>query len=584
MKYLFKIKGTSFEHFLRYNFQHKKILLAVFGLSFIVSGAKAAPSIISKYLVDNVLINQDSGMLILCAVGFVGTSVIGGIASYTRLVLSGWVNERVVRDIKQDVFEHLQTLPMSYYHKNKLGDILARMSGDVSMLGNIGFEMFEILTFIITVTVLLGRMLFLDLTLTVVTLVFMPLVFLSIAKFGKKIKKRSRDQRDLSGNLIGYLQEALSGVFVIKSFTAEDDTIEKFNKINDDTFHAGFKMRKVAAKLSPINEVIGTLMIVGVMLYGGMEVIKNPNFTAGDLVSFITALGLMLSPLKKIIKRLSGLQIMLPAADRVIEILHESNPITDDELAISAAILKKEITFNNVKFKYNIGDEEVLCGINLKVNRGETVAFVGTSGSGKTTLVNLIPRFYDVTGGSIKIDGRDIRDIKLKSHRDRIGIVPQETFLFSGTIYSNIEYGTHGLSEEEVHRAAKMANAYNFIQDLEDGFDTEVGERGVLLSGGQKQRIAIARALLRNPEILILDEATSALDTESERLVQEALNGLMKGRTTFVIAHRLSTIINADKIVVMSKGIVVESGSHRELLENKGMYKKLYDTQFNETN
>lgn len=322
-------------------------------------------------------------------------------------------------------------------------------------------------------------------------------------------------------------------------------------------------------------------MILLVAGYGGYQIIVVQSMTPGDLISFITAIGLMQQPLKTLIKRNSELQEALPSADRVIEILDvelEPDHIGEDVKEVPETIEK--IDFNNVDFKYDDGDEKVLKNFNLNVKAGEVVALVGKSGSGKTTLVNLLPRYYDITSGSIKINDIDIREMSLQKYRNHIGIVPQETFLFSGTIGENIGFGKDNVSKDEIINAAKMANAYNFIMELPNQFETEVGERGVLLSGGQKQRLAIARALIQNPSIMILDEATSALDTESERLVQEALDTLMKGRTTFVIAHRLSTIINADKIVVMENGEIKEVGTHQKLLENNGIYRKLYEIQF----
>jgi ATP-binding cassette subfamily B protein/subfamily B ATP-binding cassette protein MsbA len=317
--------------------------------------------------------------------------------------------------------------------------------------------------------------------------------------------------------------------------------------------------------------------------YGCYLVVVKNTMSPGDLISFVTALGLLQSPIKNMIKRNNELQEMLPSADRVLEILDADTEI--DHHGSKEEIGKgiSEVKFEHVKFYYDDKSEAAVKDFNLVVKPGEVVALVGKSGSGKTTLVNLIPRFYETSEGSIKVNGIDIKNYSLKEYRKNTGIVPQETFLFSGTIASNIAYGREESTMEEIVEAAKMANAYDFIMEFEKGFDTEVGERGAMISGGQKQRIAIARALIQDPEIMILDEATSALDTESERLVQDALDKLMEGRTTFVIAHRLSTIINADKIVVMEKGEIKEIGCHNELLDQDGIYKKLYETQFGET-
>ena len=331
-----------------------------------------------------------------------------------------------------------------------------------------------------------------------------------------------------------------------------------------------------------LNELITTLMIILVALYGGYKIIVTKDITSGDLVSFVTALGLMQQPLKRLVAKNNELQESIPSADRVLEILEEKieQEFTGEEKHLCGEVEKIEI--ENVSFSYPESEEKVLENINLSVKAGEVVALVGKSGSGKSTLVNLLARFYDIVSGKIKINGLDSQSIPLSEFRNYIGVVPQESFLFSGSIAENIAFGKESVTQAEIEKAAKMANAYEFIMELPEKFETEVGERGTRLSGGQKQRIAIARALIQNPQIMILDEATSALDTESEKLVQEALDQLMKGRTTFVIAHRLSTIIHADKIVVMENGKIKEVGNHKELLERKGLYEHLYHIQFQE--
>ncbi|MFR1676774.1 MAG: ABC transporter ATP-binding protein, partial [Fusobacterium sp.] len=359
-----------------------------------------------------------------------------------------------------------------------------------------------------------------------------------------------------------------------------DDMVERYKEISMDEFQKSYRSTKIKAKVSPINEVITTIMVLLVASYGGYQILVAKTMSAGDLISFVTALGLMSQPLKRLVNKNNDLQEALPSADRVIEILDV--PVEQDhygeEKELNGKI--KTMSFNNVSFHYDDSPELILKNINLDVKAGEVVAFVGKSGSGKTTLVNLIPRFFEVSEGNIEVNGINIKNLSLKKYRDYIGVVPQESFLFSGTVYDNIAFGKAGVTEEDIIKAAKMANAYNFIMELPNQFKTEVGERGTMLSGGQKQRIAIARALIQNPEIMILDEATSALDTESERLVQDALDKLMVNRTTFVIAHRLSTIINADKIVVMENGEIKEVGNHQELLKLNGLYRHLYEIQF----
>ena len=573
-------KNNSVKAFLHYSIKHKSLLILVMLLSFLSSAASAVPAWLVKYLTDDVLVKQDMKMLVFITIAIVSTTIIKGVSMYYRRLTSNYVTETIKKEIKQDIYIHLQKLPISYYQNAKLGDIMARVSGDAQMLSKMGYVIFEMMTYLTTAVVLLIRLFQVDLILSILVLFGMPILMKFIKKYTKKIRKSARIRQDTTGMVSAYIQETLSGIAVIKAFAREEKSIDDFKSINEEEFKISYKTGKIEAKVSPINEVLGTLMMAVVLAYGGYKVIKIDNFTPGDLISFLTALGLLQEPIKKLIKRNNELQGMMPSADRVIEILDIESEFQDRENAVDIKGFNGNVSFENISFTYSGSTEPAIKDLSLDVKRGEVVAFVGKSGSGKTTLVNLIPRFYEIQDGSIKIDGVDTRDIKLKSLRRNIGIVPQETFLFSGTIASNIAYGRDDATEEEIIMAAKMSNAYDFIMEFEKGFETEVGERGTLLSGGQKQRIAIARALIQNPEIMILDEATSALDTESERLVQDALDRLMKGRTTFVIAHRLSTIINSDKIVVMEKGEIKEIGTHSELLEKDGIYRKLYETQF----
>lgn len=459
---------------------------------------------------------------------------------------------------------------------------MARLSGDSSSLGRIGFLLFEMLREFITVLIFLIRMFQVDFILALVSITVLPSMLAVVKKYTKKMRKSGKIRQDTIGQATAFMQESLAGIQVIKGFNKTDTVINKYKEVTMGELERIYRTQKIKAKISPLNELLATVMILLVAAYGGYQIVYTGAITAGDLISFITAIGLMQSPLKKLISRNSELYEIIPSGDRVMEVLKEEKEVdsySENPKPFNENI--ESIKFENVDFIYPNSEAKVLKNINLKVNKGEVVAFVGSSGSGKTTLVNMIPRFYDPVSGSIKINDIDIRDYSLKDFRGHIGMVPQETFLFSGTIAENISFGKEGITREQIEEAAKMANAYNFIIDLDKGFETEVGERGVLLSGGQKQRIAIARALIQNPSIMILDEATSALDTESERLVQDALEKLMVGRTTFVIAHRLSTIVGADKIVVMEKGEIKEIGNHSELLMKNGIYTRLYNIQFN---
>lgn len=573
-------KNKSLNNFLRYSFKYKWAMFAVIVMSTISSAMGAVPAWLSKYLIDDVLVNKNARMMVLVIVGIFVATITKVLTGYFASISSNYVTETIKRDIKIDVYTHLQHLPMSYFKQHKLGDIMARLSGDSATLGRIGFIIFDMFKEFLTVIALTFRMFQVDFILALIALIVMPLMIRVVKKYTKKIRKSGRIRQDTSGAVASFIQETLSGVFVIKAFNNSDDMVERYKEISMDEFQKSYRSTKIKAKVSPINEVITTIMVLLVASYGGYQILVAKTMSAGDLISFVTALGLMSQPLKRLVNKNNDLQEALPSADRVIEILDV--PIEQDHYGDEKELNGKieTMSFNNVSFHYDDSPELILKNINLDVKAGEVVAFVGKSGSGKTTLVNLIPRFFEVSEGNIEVNGINIKNLSLKKYRDYIGVVPQESFLFSGTVYDNIAFGKAGVTEEDIVKAAKMANAYNFIMELPNQFKTEVGERGTMLSGGQKQRIAIARALIQNPEIMILDEATSALDTESERLVQDALDKLMVNRTTFVIAHRLSTIINADKIVVMENGEIKEVGNHQELLRLNGLYRHLYEIQF----
>ena len=579
---ILKFKNKSLNIFLGYSYRYKWQMIAVIILSIVASLMSAAPAWLSKKFVDDVLIGQNKKMFMWIVGGIFAATVIKVISSYYSQIASNFVTETIKRKIKIDIFSHLEKLPISYFKKNKLGDTLSKLTNDTTSLGRIGFIVFDMFKEFLTVLVLTARMFQVDYILALVSLVLLPLVIRVVRKYTKKIRKYGRERQDTTGKVTAFTQETLSGIFVIKAFNNTDFVIDKYKGLTEEEFEQAYKTTKVKAKVSPINEVITTFMVLLVVLYGGYQILVAKRITSGDLISFVTALGLMHQPLKRLISKNNDLQDSLPSADRVVEIFDEK--IETDVFGEAVEFNEKiqDIKFENVNYKYDDSNEYVLKNINLDVKAGEIVAFVGKSGSGKTTLVNLLARFFNTDDGKITVNGVNIKNIHLDTYRDKFAIVPQETFLFGGTIKENISFGKE-VTDEEIISAAKMANAYNFIQeDLPNKFETEVGERGALLSGGQKQRIAIARALIKNPEIMILDEATSALDSESEKLVQEALDGLMEGRTTFVIAHRLSTIVRADKIVVMENGEIKEVGTHSELIAMNGIYKNLYDIQFNE--
>ena len=579
---ILNFKNKSLNIFLGYSYRYKWHMIAVIILSIIASAMSAVPAWLSQKFVDDVLIGQNKEMFMWIIGGIFIATVIKVISSYYSEISSNFVTETIKREIKIDIFSHLEKLPISYFKRNKLGDTLSKLTNDTTSLGRIGFIIFDMFKEFLTVLILTARMFQVDYILALVSLVLLPLIIRVVRKFTKKIRKYGRERQDTTGRVTAFTQETLSGIFVIKAFNNTNFVIDKYKDLTKEEFEQAYKTTKVKAKVSPINEVITTFMVLLVVLYGGYQILVAKRITSGDLISFVTALGLMHQPLKRLISKNNDLQDSLPSADRVVEIFDEK--VETDVFGEAVEFNEKiqDIKFENVNYKYDDSNEYVLKNINLDVKAGEIVAFVGKSGSGKTTLVNLLARFFNTDEGKITVNGVNIKNIHLDIYRNKFAIVPQETFLFGGTIKENISFGKN-VSDEEIILAAKMANAYNFIQeDLPNKFETEVGERGALLSGGQKQRIAIARALIKNPEIMILDEATSALDSESEKLVQEALDSLMEGRTTFVIAHRLSTIVRADKIVVMEDGEIKEMGTHSELIAMNGIYKNLYDIQFNE--
>lgn len=579
---ILKFKNKSLNIFLEYSYRYKWYMIAVIVLSTLASAMSALPAWLSKYLIDDVLVKQDKKMFMLVVVAVFVSTIIKVVAAYYSNIASNYVTETIKREIKIDIFSHLQKLPMEYFKKNKLGDILSKLTNDTSTLGRIGFIVFEMFKEFLTVLALTIRLFQVDYILALVSLVLMPVIIRVVRKYTKKIRKSGRERQDTTGRLTAFTQETLSGVFVIKAFNNISYVIKKYADFSQEEFEYSYKNTKIKAKVSPINEIITTFMVLLVVIYGGYKILIIKTITSGDLISFVTALGLMHQPLKRLINKNNDLQDALPSADRVVEIFDEKieQEYYDEKKELVEQI--RTIDFKNLNFKYSDSENYVLKNINLNIKAGEIVAFVGKSGSGKTTLVNLLARFFNTSEGEILVNNINIKNIPLEKYREKFAVVPQETFLFSGTIRDNISFGRK-VSEEEIITALKMANAYDFIMEFPNKLDTQVGERGTLLSGGQKQRIAIARALIKNPEIMILDEATSALDSESEKLVQMALDELMKNRTTFVIAHRLSTIIRADKIVVMEDGEIKEIGKHSDLLEINGIYKNLYDIQYNES-
>ncbi|MEW6412291.1 MAG: ABC transporter ATP-binding protein [Candidatus Zixiibacteriota bacterium] len=500
---------------------------------------------------------------------------------YLQGFFMAYVQQSVVRSFRDRLFDKYQRLSLDYFHSRRTGQIISRVTNDVMVLNeavDIGFN--RLVTDSIMVLVYFAFLVILSWKLTLLAMVILPVVFGFIWFVGKKLRKYSERSQERMSDVNAVLEESVNNIRIVKAFSMEKFESEKFFKATYNYFRALLRMTRIRHLAAPINDMLATIAGIIILLYAGSRIISGTgDLDAGDFMTFILAMFAMIKPVKSLSQIHIKLQEGMAAAERVFKVIDANEKVKDIPNAHVIERFNDNIVYDKVTFSYN-GTDTVLKDISFEVKLGEVVAFVGPSGGGKSTLLDLLPRFYDPQNGRILVDGHDIKTVSLQSLRSLLGIVTQETYLFNDTVFNNIAYGLNGVSQERVIETARMANAHDFIEHLESGYDTLVGNRGVKLSGGQRQRLAIARALLKNPQILIFDEATSALDTEAEVLVQEAIDRLMKNRTTLVIAHRLSTIKHANRILVVDGGRIVESGSHEELIKINGLYHRLYSMQF----
>ena len=544
----------------------------------VVGAATAAAAYLVKPAMDDIFLDRNEGMLILIPLAVIALYLLKGFCNYGQTVLMSHIGFRIVTDLRNDLYRHILRQPLSFFTKHPTGILISRVTNDVTYLqGAVSEAVTSLLKDSFTLAGLVFVIFWRDWKLAIIASLVFPLAVWPIAQFGRRMRRIAAESQVSMGDLISLLQETITGNRIVKAFGMEEHENRRFARENERQFRLTMKSVTVRAISSPLMEFLGGLGIAAIIFWGGYQVIEGTS-TPGTFFSFLAALLMLYEPVKRLTNVNNTIQQGLAGAERIFQVLDTEPGIRNRPGAAELPPIREGISIEGVTFRYE--EDPVLRDVSLKIRAGEAVAFVGMSGGGKTTLVNLIPRFYDVSEGRVAIDGTDIRDVTLESLRAQIGIVTQQTILFNDTVRGNIAYGDVRRSDGDVVRAAMAANAHDFIQRLPQGYDTVIGEQGVKLSGGERQRISIARALLKDAPILILDEATSSLDTESEIEVQDALEKLMRGRTTLVIAHRLSTIRNADRIVALVDGRIVEEGTHESLLEKKGEYFKLHNLQF----
>ena len=546
--------------------------------SMAVGGMDGAFAYYIAPLLKKIFQSQDMSVFKFLPLGIIAIFSLRGVCRYLNDFFMRTATQLVVQDVRNQLYSRNMIMGLRFFSSQTTGTLMSRVLNDVTVMQE---GMISIIVGIfrdgISATALLGVIFYRNWQLAIISILVIPLAVYPAQRIGKRLKGISRQSQEKMGDISSILQETFSGIKVIKAFSLEQRSIEKFRATNLGYYVNMRKAIKYSNLSSPMMEFITSLGIAAVVWFGGSQVMSG-QMSAAEFFSFITAMALVYTPIKRLNSAYNDFQRCLGAAERVFEIIDQKPEIVDASNAQPLMRAEGNVDFHDVSFRFD--DAWVLRNITLSARRGDIIALVGPSGGGKTTLVSLIPRFYDVTEGAVQVDGQDVRSVRIDSLMSQVALVDQETTLFNDSLANNIRYGKPGASDPEVQEAAKAAFAHDFISDMPEGYETNIGDRGVRLSGGQRQRICIARALLKNAPILILDEATSALDTESEQMVQGALNNLMQNRTTFVIAHRLSTVLNADRILVVDKGEIVEQGSHEELVKINGLYQKLYSMQF----
>ena len=534
------------------------------------------------HITQSIVAGGAEHILITICIVFVIVVLLKNLFRYLAIFYMAPIRNGVVKDIRNEIFSKVLKLPLSYYSDERKGDIMSRMTTDVQEVEWSIMQSIEMLTVNpLQIIIFVGALIFISPQLTLFVFVLLPITGLLIARIAKSLKRSSTKSKEQMGRIFSMMEETLSGLRIIKAFNAENITRTNFIEENANYTHTMNRVYRKTDLASPLSEFLTSIVIAIIMYFGGKLVWSSAHSLSGELFAYyLVIFSQLIPPAKAFTQAYYTVQKGMASVERIDKIIQSEVTIREKENAITINSFEKEIEYKNVSFAYQRGDNGwALKDVNLKIPKGKTIAIVGQSGSGKSTLVDMLPRFYDPTTGEISIDGKPLKDLTLTSIRNLMGIVTQESILFNDTVKNNIAFGMKNITTEQVIEAAKVANAHDFIMRMENGYETNIGDRGSKLSGGERQRMSIARAILKNPPILILDEATSALDTESERLVQDALTKLMAHRTSIVIAHRLSTIKNADEIIVMQKSLIVERGTHAELLTHNGTYKKLYDLQ-----